>query len=100
MLTDYMMINMMHLLITNSTKELLQGMKAHLDFIPPDSKLEALEIDTTLEEERPEGAPEVNNDRNFRIHGCLTVFVIFSFRSLLWTSCCERTLCFWILLMR
>lgn len=73
----------MHLLITNSTLELLKGLRDHLDYIPPESKLEMTEVNTTLEEARPEGAPEVRNERCFRVARILTAFFrFFSFRSL------------------
>lgn len=49
-----MAINMLHLLVTNSTKELLDTFEQHLTFLPAQEQLELTETDTTLEGERPE----------------------------------------------
>lgn len=62
MLTDYMMINMMHLLITMSTQELVEAFRKHVEFVPAEDKLEALEVDAALEGERPKDAPQVSGD--------------------------------------
>lgn len=57
-LVDYMMINMMQTVITNSTNDIVDGLHAHLLHVPPEEKLCSTELDVTLEDARPEGAPQ------------------------------------------
>lgn len=52
------MINMMQTVITNSTNDIVNGLYAHLLHVPPEEKLCSTELDVTLEDARPEDAPQ------------------------------------------
>lgn len=53
------MINMLHRLVLNSLNEFDIALREHLEFTPSERRLELPEVDTTLEEPRPEGSPQV-----------------------------------------
>lgn len=54
-----MIIDMMHTLIINSTREIVDCLSTHLQFTPAEEKLASSEVDVTLEDPRPEGAPQL-----------------------------------------
>ncbi|KAJ8965682.1 hypothetical protein NQ314_003964 [Rhamnusium bicolor] len=56
MLVDYMSLNMLHQLITNSMDELLVVFQRHTDFLPSKSQLDLIgtENDETTNERDPE----------------------------------------------
>lgn len=54
MLADYMTINMLHLLITNSVNEIHRILEDHTQFLPKNNQLEV-----SQEQERPNEAPQV-----------------------------------------
>lgn len=54
-----MMINMMQTVMRNSIVDLVNALHDHLIFIPSEEKLTSTELDVTLEEPRPEEAPQL-----------------------------------------
>ncbi|EEZ99537.1 Dynein heavy chain, cytoplasmic-like Protein [Tribolium castaneum] len=58
-LADYLMIDLMHNLITRSTRDLNAILEKHVQFLPSKEKIEAATITEILEEPRPEEAPQL-----------------------------------------
>ncbi|KAK9882562.1 hypothetical protein WA026_022190 [Henosepilachna vigintioctopunctata] len=57
---DYMMINMLHLLLTNSIHQMNEAFEKHIRFLPSREKISAIEnLSVILESERPQGEPEL-----------------------------------------
>ncbi|RZC39366.1 dynein heavy chain 6, axonemal, partial [Asbolus verrucosus] len=58
-LTDYLMINLMHNLISLSTTELKNILENHFKFLPSQSYIETVDLHSVIEEPRPENAPQL-----------------------------------------
>lgn len=64
MLVDYITINMLHLLITNSVSEFCRVLDLHTQFIPPLEEIKNSEL-PIKEIERPKEGPEVSYPMNY-----------------------------------
>lgn len=53
---------MMHVLILNSTLEILATLREHLEFVPSERRLQLTEVDNTLEDPRPADSPQVTKN--------------------------------------
>lgn len=58
-LADYMMINMLHRLITNSFNELNNTLKSHLNYLPNNEKINSIDLLENLEIVRSSDDPKV-----------------------------------------
>nr|CAD7400728.1 unnamed protein product [Timema cristinae] len=58
-LVDFVMLNMLHILMRNSLIEFTSVLESHFRCLPGDSTLMTIEINTTLEEPRPDNAPQL-----------------------------------------
>ncbi|CAG2054542.1 unnamed protein product [Timema podura] len=58
-LVDFIMLNMLHILMRNSLIEFTSVLESHFRCLPGDSTLTTIEINITLEEPRPDNAPQL-----------------------------------------
>jgi hypothetical protein len=67
-LADYLMIDLMHNLITRSTDDLNIILEKHIQFLPSQETIETVDINGVLEKPRPDDAPQVVflNHRNHK----------------------------------
>ncbi|KAF5287317.1 hypothetical protein FQR65_LT02190 [Abscondita terminalis] len=58
-LVDYLVVDMLHDIVVSSSIELMDVFKEHTEFLPGEDVLQSSEIDTVLENPRPEGLVEL-----------------------------------------